>query len=89
MIKERLTGVLGKLPMASQALRWFANQDPEGSVVRSSQGLAKDLLWKRHHRCVNGYWIGHYEFEIQAALKRWLTLGDTFFVVGANAGFSP
>src|SRR5262249_30228384 len=40
-----------------------------------------------HHRYVNGYWIGHYEFSIQEALKRELKLGHTFYDVGANAGF--
>ena len=87
MIKERITDVLGRVPLGGRALRWYANQYHEGSVIKIKQGHAANLLWKRHHRYVNGYWIGHYEFPIQNALKRLLKPGDIFFDVGANAGF--
>lgn len=87
MLKENLTHTLGSLPLAGRALRWYANQYAEGSIVQIKQGHAADLLWKRHHRYVNGYWIGHYEFPIQDALKRLLKPSDTFFDLGANAGF--
>lgn len=86
-MKEALTQLIGKVPLAGRALRWWANQYAEGSVVKIRQGNAANLFWKRHHRYINGYWIGHYEFPIQAALKRLLRAGDTFFDVGANAGF--
>ncbi|MBC8029375.1 MAG: FkbM family methyltransferase [Pyrinomonadaceae bacterium] len=56
-------------------------------MIKIRQGHAANLLWKRHHRYVNGYWIGHYEFPIQNALKRLIKPGDTVFDVGANAGF--
>jgi len=87
VIKETITKTLGELPLAGRALRWYANQYAEGSVVTIRQGLGTDFLWKRYHRYVNGYWIGHYEFPIQNALKRFLRRGDTFFDIGANAGF--
>ena len=84
---EKLTHGLGRVPLMSNALRWYANRFDEGSVVKIRQGLAADLLWKRSHRYVNGYWIGHYEFQIQHALKLLLKRGWTFFDIGANAGF--
>jgi FkbM family methyltransferase len=87
MLKETVTRFIGELPVAGNALRWYANQYADGSVVTIQQGHAKSLRWKRYHRYVNGYWIGHYEFPIQAALKEHLKAGDTFFDVGANAGF--
>lgn len=36
---------------------------------------------------MNGYWIGQYELPIQNAIARELSEGDTFFDIGANAGF--
>lgn len=87
MLKERVTRVLGEMPVTGRALRWYANQYEDGSVVTIQQGHARSLLWKRHHRYVNGYWLGHYEFPIQEALKRLVHPGDCFFDVGANAGF--
>lgn len=86
-MKEKVTELLGRVPIGGSALRWYANQYQEGSIVKIKQGHAANLLWKRHHRYVNGYWIGHYEFPIQNALKRLIKPGDAFFDVGANAGF--
>ncbi|HYV25959.1 MAG TPA: FkbM family methyltransferase [Candidatus Eisenbacteria bacterium] len=87
MKTAQLTGMVGRLPLISSCLRWCANQYAEGSIVKISQGHAAGFLWKRHHRYVNGYWIGHYEFPIQEALQRELKPGNTFYDVGANAGF--
>lgn len=87
MTKAQLTQFLGRVPLCGRALRWWANHFTEDSVVRIDQGHAAGFLWKRHHRYVNGYWIGHYELPIQDALVSELSEGDTFFDVGANAGF--
>ena len=77
----------GSIPGLSHLLRWYSHQYAEGSVVRIRSGLAKGLLWRRHHRYVSGYWIGTYELDIQRALQRELQLGQVFFDIGANAGF--
>jgi FkbM family methyltransferase len=45
------------------------------------------MKWRRHHRYVNGYWLGQYELSLQQALCGELTAGSVFFDVGANAGF--
>jgi FkbM family methyltransferase len=75
------------MPVLGRALRAYARRFPEGSVVEIHSGLAAGLLWKRHHRYVNGYWIGNYELDIQQALSRLLHEGNFFYDVGANAGF--
>jgi FkbM family methyltransferase len=87
MSSARIIQALGQIPGVSSLLRWVARQYPEGSVVSIKHGEAAGFRWKRHHRYVNGYWIGQYELPIQMALKRELRAGDTFFDVGANAGF--
>src|SRR5437773_1206262 len=79
--------MVGHVPLISSCLRWLANQYAEGSIVKIRQGNAAGYLWKRHHRYVNGYRIGHYEFPIQQALRNELKPDDTFYDVGANAGF--
>jgi FkbM family methyltransferase len=71
-------------------LREYARRFPEGSVVTIRSGFAAGMRWKRHHRYVNGYWIGNYEYDIQRALVRLLgpdPHGRVFYDVGANAGF--
>ena len=83
----RLVTAAGKLPVVGRALRWYAARYPDGSVVTIRTGLAAGYRWRRYRRYVNGYWIGQYELDIQHALQRELRPGDTFFDVGANAGF--
>lgn len=87
MNTPKLIESVGRIPLLSHGLRWCANRYPEDSVVRIKTGSAAGLFWKRHHRYVNGYWIGHYELPIQEALGREVGRGDTFFDIGANAGF--
>lgn len=85
--RAELITFAGRVPLLGAALRRLARRYAEGSVVEIKQGIAAGLRWKRHHRYVNGYWIGHYELPIQEALRRELSPGQTFFDVGANAGF--
>ena len=87
MSSARLITLLGQVPGIGRGLRWMARRYPEGSVVTIRHGVAAGLSWKRHHRYVNGYWIGHYELAIQQALERELEPGQTFYDIGANAGF--
>lgn len=83
----RLLNVVGRIPFAGAMMRWYAHRYAEGSVVRIRSGYAQGMKWRRHHRYVNGYWLGQYELPIQAALVRELKTGSVFFDVGANAGF--
>ena len=78
---------LRQIPFLGTALRWYVGKYPEGSVVAIRSGYARGMKWRRYHRYVNGYWLGQYELEIQAALVRELKTGAVFFDVGANAGF--
>src|SRR5688572_6197279 len=84
---DKLLQVAGRIPGVSSTLRWWAGRYADGSVVRIRSGLAAGYRWKRYHRYVNGYWIGHYELPIQETLRRELAPGDKFYDVGANAGF--
>lgn len=84
---SRLTYALGRVPLLRNALRAIAGWYPEGSVTRIRSGPAAGMLWKRHHVYVNGYWLGIYERDIQAALVQRLRPGQIFYDIGANAGF--
>src|SRR5688572_31553432 len=86
-MNAKLIEFIGKVPLLGPALRRMAHRYPEASVVEIGSGLAAGYRWKRHHRYVNGYWLGHYELRIQEALRAYLKPGQTIFDVGANAGF--
>ena len=62
----------------------------EGSVTTIHTGEACGLRWRRSHRRLCDrveYWLGTHEPPVQRALADRLSAGDTFFDVGANAGF--
>ncbi len=86
-LRAELINRIGAIPLLGDALRRVARGFPEGSVVTIHSGLAAGMRWRRHHRYVNGYWIGNYELPIQEALGRLLAPGGVFYDVGANAGF--
>lgn len=55
--------------------------------MRIAAGPLRGLLWQRHHRYVNGYWLGTYEPALQDALVRLARPGGRALDLGANAGF--
>lgn len=77
----------GEIPGVGRVLRRLASAYREGSVVTIRCGEAAGFRWERSHRHVNGYWIGHYEIDVQRTIARFLSPGDVFWDVGANAGF--
>jgi FkbM family methyltransferase len=87
MLSARSIEFAGRIPVLARCLRWCAASYRDGSIVTIKHGAAAGLRWKRSHRYVNGYWIGHYELSVQEALARLLNPGQTFYDVGANAGF--
>jgi FkbM family methyltransferase len=87
MDRAKVVDFVGRVPVLGTTLRKLARRYPEGSVADVRTGVAAGLKWKRHHRYLNGYWVGHFELDIQNALKRELKPGDVVYDVGANAGF--
>jgi len=87
MNKAQLIFCLGRVPLVGSALRWFARQYPEGSVVTIKNGPLAGYKWKRSHKYVSGYWLGIYELPIQECLAHELQSGDVFYDIGGNAGF--
>lgn len=74
------TGVIGR------CLRSVLKLIPQGSVVGVRAGLNKGMRWVAHSS-THGCWLGTYEMDKQAAIRRLVQPGMTVFDIGANAGF--
>ena len=59
---------------------------PKNSVVRVRTGINKGMKWIVGSG-IHGCWLGHYELEKQAVLRRMIKPGMKVFDIGANAGF--
>jgi FkbM family methyltransferase len=59
---------------------------PGTAVLRVRGGVNKGMRWIVGSS-IHGCWLGHYEIEKQAAVRRFLKPGMKVFDVGANAGF--
>ena len=59
---------------------------PKSTVVRVRSGINKGLRWIVGSS-IHGCWLGHYEIEKQAVVRRLVKPGMKVFDVGANAGF--
>ena len=59
---------------------------PKNAVLRVRSGVNEGMRWITGSS-IHGCWLGHYEIEKQAAVRRLAKPGMTVFDVGANAGF--
>lgn len=72
--------------MLGALLRLPLRAIPKSAVVRVRSGINKGLRWVVGSS-IHGCWLGHYEIEKQAIVRRLVTPGMKVFDVGANAGF--
>jgi FkbM family methyltransferase len=80
---------LSRIPPTSflgALLRFPLHAIPKSAVVRVRSGINEGMRWVVG-ASVHGCWLGHYEIEKQAAVRRLVKPGMKVFDVGANAGF--
>ncbi|HMO36442.1 MAG TPA: FkbM family methyltransferase [Gemmatales bacterium] len=79
--------LLRRIPLIRQVGSWYIHTFLEGSVTPIRTGHARGLLWVRRRRYLHSMWLGDYETALQEALVKLLAPGQTFYDIGANAGF--
>ena len=67
-------------------LRFPLHAIPKSAVVRVRSGINKGLRWVVGSS-IHGCWLGHYEIEKQAIVRRLVKPGVKVFDIVANAGF--
>ena len=72
--------------LTGRLLRLPARALPAGTVMSMRHGPARGMKWIAGS-AIHGCWLGTYELDKQAALKRFVQPGMTVYDIGAQAGF--
>ncbi len=72
---------------AYRAYKWATTSTGDGEVYRIRVGPMRGFRWRRDNRFPFWYHLGLYEPHVSALIAAHLRPGDTFWDVGANAGY--
>lgn len=75
------------IPGAHRAYKWLTTRTGEGRVYEISHGPMAGLRWRRRNSLPFWYHLGIYEPETSRFIASHLKPGDTFWDLGANAGY--
>lgn len=82
-----LARVLVRTPAVRKALKWVTSRWGEGRIYTIRAGPMKGLRWRRENRFPYWYHTGRYEPYISSWIAARLTPGDTYWDIGAHAGY--
>ena len=75
------------IPGAHRVYKWATTRTGEGKVYEIERGPMAGLSWRRRNNLPYWYHLGLYEPETSRFLAARLRPGDTFWDLGANAGY--
>lgn len=75
------------IPGAHRAYKWITTRTGEGRVYEISRGPMAGMRWRRRNCLPFWYHLGVYEPETSRFIANHLKPGDTFWDLGANAGY--
>jgi FkbM family methyltransferase len=75
------------IPGAHSAYKWVTTRTGEGKVYEITRGPMAGFSWRRRNCLPFWYHLGIYEPETSRFLAAHLRPGDTFWDIGANAGY--
>ena len=75
------------IPGAHKAYKWVTTRTGEGKVYDIVRGPMAGMRWRRRNSLPFWYHLGIYEPETSRFLAAHLRPGDTFWDLGANAGY--
>ena len=78
---------VGLIPGAHKAYKWVTTRTGEGKVYDIVRGPMAGMRWRRRNGLPFWYHLGIYEPETSRFLATHLRPGDTFWDLGANAGY--
>jgi FkbM family methyltransferase len=82
-----MKSVAEKLPGAFRVYKFVTSRAGEGKVYQIAHGPMAGVRWRRYNSLPYWYHTGQYEPEISAHIKAHLKKGETFWDLGAHAGY--
>lgn len=82
-----LKGRVARLPGAYATYRFVTKQLGEGRVYAIRVGPMRGFRWRRYNSLPYWYHLGLWEPDLSALLAAHLRPGDTYWDIGANAGY--
>ena len=83
----RMKSVAERLPGAFQVYKFVTSRTGEGKIYQIGAGPMAGVRWKRYNCLPYWYHTGQYEPEISAHIGAHLKAGETFWDIGAHAGY--
>ena len=83
----RAKAVAEKIPGAFRVYKFVTSRTGEGRVYQITQGPLAGARWKRYNRLPFWYHKGLYEPELSEYIRANLKEGETFWDIGAHAGY--
>lgn len=76
-----------RIPGAFKVYKWLTSWYGEGKVYEIRQGPLQGMRWRRNNRLPFWYHLGLYEPHLSSYVASSLRPGDTFWDLGAHAGY--
>lgn len=76
-----------QIPGAHKAYKWVTTRTGEGKIYDITRGPMAGMRWRRRNCLPFWYHLGIYEPDTSRFLAEHLRPGDTFWDLGANAGY--
>lgn len=84
---QQIKAGVEQIPGAHKAYKWVTTRTGEGKVYDIVRGPMAGMRWRRRNCLPFWYHLGIYEPETSRFLATHLRPGDTFWDLGANAGY--
>jgi FkbM family methyltransferase len=84
---HRVKHVAERVPGAHRLYKWVTSRTGEGRVYRISSGPLAGARWRRYNAFPYWYHTGLYEPEVSQCIASHLRPNDTFWDIGAHAGY--
>lgn len=82
-----LARLIVRTPAVRKVLKWVTSRWGEGRIYTIRTGPMKGLRWRRENRFPYWYHTGRYEPYISSWIAAHLRPGDTYWDIGAHAGY--